>query len=63
MNAEKLVEHTYGPHIYMKLKLDDEEYEVDNYAGVDCSWEHYKTTADSNPELRNKVIEAFKKLY
>lgn len=60
---KKLEEHTYGAHIYMKLMLDGKEYEVDQYAGTDYSWNHYKTTADNDADTREKVIQAFNKLY
>lgn len=60
---KKIVEHTYGTHIYMKLEHGGAVYEVDNYAGADGSWEHFKTTADDNPELRDRLIAAFRALY
>lgn len=59
----KLIEHTYGTHIYMKLELDEKIYEVDHYAGADGSWNIYKTTADDDIIVREKVIEAFNTLY
>jgi hypothetical protein len=62
MNAKKLVEHTYGSHIYMKLELDGDIYEVSNYAGTDGKWNHYKTTADGTGK-RDAVIKAFNELY
>lgn len=58
----KIVEHTYGTHIFMRLELDGQEYEVSNYAGIDGTWEHYKTTADGTSK-RDEVIVAFNKLY
>lgn len=58
----KLVEHTYATHIYMKLEVDGKEYEVTNRAGIDGRWNDYTTTADGTPD-RDKVIEAFNKLY
>lgn len=58
----KIIEHTYGSSIYMKLELEGKIYEVQNHAGVDGSWEHFTTSADGTPE-REKVIAAFKKLY
>lgn len=57
---KKIVEHTCGTHIYMKLELNEKEYEVDCYLRNDG--EHFKTSADGT-ENREKVIEAFKKLY
>ena len=59
----KLIEHTDGNHIYMMLELDGKTYEIDNYAGLDASWEHFKTTADNDMEQRAKVIAAFRELY
>lgn len=73
--AEKLIEHTYGSHIYMKIKLDDKRIEeIDVYIREDGF--HYRTSADNGAELdqteeqkqkrielRNKIIKAFKELY
>lgn len=59
---KKITEHTYGTHIYMKLELDGEIYEVDNYAGTDGTWQHFKTTADGT-DKREAVIKAFCELY
>jgi hypothetical protein len=61
-NARKIIEHTYGTHIYMKLELDGVEYEVTRYCGTDYSWNHYQTTADGT-DKRDAVIAAFKELY
>lgn len=71
----KLVEHTYGNHIYMKMKLDNNRIEeIDVYIGEDG--ECYKTSADygaeldnteeqkqNRKELREEIIRAFKELY
>ena len=46
----------------MKLELDGEIYEVDNYAGTDWKWDTYKTTADGT-DKREAVIKAFNELY
>lgn len=60
---EKLIEHTYGSHIYMKLKLDSGIIaEIDVYLHNDGSWT-YKTTGDGNESLRNEIIDAYNKLY
>ena len=60
---EKIIEHTYGPHIYMKLQLDNGYIaEVDEYIRSDGKT-HILTTADDNETLRNQVIAAFNKLY
>lgn len=57
---KKLSEHTYGAHIYMKLDLDGNEYEVDCYLRNGC--EIYYTSADGT-EMRDVVIDAFNQLY
>lgn len=62
-HMRKLIEHTYGNHVFMRLEIDGLIYEIDNYAGQDHSWKHYKTTADSIPAMRDRVIAAFNKLY
>lgn len=59
---KKLVEATHGAHIYMKLELDGEIYEVSRYAGTNGKWEHYTTTADGT-DKREAVIKAFNELY
>ena len=65
--AIKLCEHTYGTHIYMRLKLDNGRIEeVDTYA-TETGWK-YHTSADNNPdlptpEIRAQIIAAFKKMY
>ena len=72
---KKLVEHTYGNHIYMKMKLDNNRIEeIDVYIREDG--EHYRTSADCGAELdkteeqkqkrkeiREEIIKAFKELY
>lgn len=43
--AVKLEEHTYGNHIYMKMRLDNKRIEeIDVYLRNDG--EHYVTSAD-----------------
>lgn len=72
--AVKLVEHTYGTHIYMKMRLDDKRIEkIDVYIRNDG--EHYVTSADHGMELykgkeledrkrlRQEIIDAFNELY
>ena len=53
--------HTYGLSAHMKIELDGKVEELD------CFWredgEHYRTTADENPERRAAIIAAFKELY
>lgn len=72
--AVKLVEHTYGTHIYMKMRLDNKRIEeIDVYIRNDG--EHYVTSADHDmslykgkeleerKRLRQEIIDAFHKLY
>lgn len=71
---EKLIEHTYGTHIYMKMRLDNKRIEaIDVYLRKDG--EHYITSADHGMELCNReslkqkqklrqgIIDAFNELY
>ena len=67
----KLVEHTNGNHIYMKMRLDNGRIdEIDVFLDKNGK-EIYKTSADHGMELdpeshtkvRNEIIEAFNKLY
>lgn len=58
----KISDHTDGSHIYVKLELNGKIYEVDNYAGEDCRWTQFKTTADGTNK-REAVIDAFYKVY
>ena len=47
---EKLIEHTYATHIYMKMRLDNKRIEeIDVYLRSDR--EHYVTSADHGMEL------------
>ena len=63
----KLVEHTYGAHIYMKIMLDSKRIEeLDVYFRDDG--EHIITSADHWPEnhpagLRDEIIKAYRELY
>lgn len=72
--AVKLVEHTYGTHIYMKMRLDNGRIEeIDVYLRNDG--EHYVTSVDHRMELykgkeleerkrlRQEIINAFNELY
>lgn len=71
---EKLIEHTYGTHIYMKMRLDNKRIEeIDVYLQKDG--EIYVTSADDGMELcsdenlkqkqrlRQEIIDAFNELY
>lgn len=71
---KKLIEHTYGIHIYMKMRLDNKRIEeIDVYLRKDG--EHYVTSADHGMELysgenlkqkqklRQEIIAAFNELY
>lgn len=55
--AVKLVEHTYGTHIYMKMRLDNKRIEkIDVYICNDG--EYYVTSADYGMELyKGKELE------
>ena len=70
----KLEEHTYGNHIYMKMRLDNKRIEeIDVYLRNDG--EHYVTSADHVMELykekeleerkrlRQEIIDNFNRLY
>ncbi len=65
--AIKLVEHTYGTHVYMKLRTNSGRIEeIDAYI-TENGW-HYHTSADNNPdfpkpEIRSEIIKAFHELY
>ena len=65
--AVKLVEHTYGAHIYMKMRLDSGRIEeIDVYYRDDGTL--YRTGADYCPEnhpagLRDEIISTFNNLY
>lgn len=66
---EKLIEHTNGSHIYMKMRLDNGKIEeIGVYLRNDSA--HYITSADhtqKTPEereaARNEIIQAFNELY
>lgn len=60
--AVKLVEHTYGTHIYMKMRLDNKRIEeIDVYIRNDG--EHYVTSVDHGIELyKGKELEEIKRL-
>ena len=55
--AVKLEEHTYGNHIYMKIRLDNKRIEeIDVYLRNDG--EHYVTSADHGMSLyKGKELE------
>lgn len=70
----KLEEHTYGTHIYMKMRLDNGRIEEINvYLRNDG--EHYVTSADhgmslykgkeleERKRLRQEIIDTFNRLY
>ena len=67
---EKLVEHTYGTHIYMKMRLADGTIEeIDVMLRNDG--EYYETSVDhreglkpeERKQLRQKIIDTFNELY
>lgn len=72
--AVKLEEHTYGTHIYMKMRLYNKRIEeIDVYLRNDG--EHYVTSADhgmslykgkeleERKRLRQEIIDTFNRLY
>ncbi len=61
---KKLIEHTYGSHIYMKLMLDNERIEeIDVYLKSDGNHTYITSADNSNNSLRNDIINAFNRLY
>ena len=65
--AVKLAEHTCGPHMYMRLRLDNGRIEEIDAHITENGWT-YRTSADNNPdfpkpEIRAQIIKAFHKLY
>ena len=61
---KKLIEHTYGSHIYMKLMLDNECIEeIDVYLKSDGNHTYITSADNSNNSLRNYIINAFNRLY
>lgn len=59
---QTLVCHTYGTHIYMKLRTTNGNLgEIDVFLRE--QGETYSTSADNNPDLRAEIIEAFNCLY
>lgn len=61
MRARLIFANTYGCHAFMKMELDGIEEEIDVYWREDG--EHYRTSADNNPDRREQIITAFKELY
>ena len=62
---EKLAEHTYGNHIYMKIMLDNGRIgEIDVFLEK-CGGETYRTSADQSGDQgeREQIINAYKELY
>ena len=61
---KKLIEHTYGSHIYIKLMLDNERIEeIDVYLKSDGNHTYITSADNSNNSLRNDIINAFNRLY
>lgn len=59
---KKVMEHTYGNHVYMKIELDGKTQEIDVYFSEGKTV--YKTAADNkNKGEREKIINAFNLLY
>lgn len=66
MNCTKLVEHTYGTHTFMRMRVNGRIEEIDVY------WREngpaYHTSADNSPdlpkpEIREMIIDAFNELF
>lgn len=58
---KKIIEHTYGAHIYMRILLNGAEEEIDAY--ITPEGMNYKTTADKDAGRREEIINAFNFLY
>lgn len=66
-NPIKLNEHTYGTHIWMRLKTASGRIEEIDVYHTDSGIK-YHTSADNNPEypkpeVREEIIAAFNALY
>ena len=58
---EKLIEHVYGTHAYMKLKIND-----GTITEIDVYWAEAGTTykvPDSMENRREEIIHAFNELF
>ena len=58
---KKLIEHTTGPHTYMKLQLND-----GTITEIDVFWRESGTTykvPDSMENRREEIIQAFNSLF
>jgi hypothetical protein len=73
---EKLIEHTYGTHIYMKMRLDNGRIEEIDVFITNDGGMIFRTSADNGAELdkteerkqerenlRQQIIKAFCELY
>lgn len=73
---QKLTEHTYGNHIYMKIQLDDKRIEEIDVFFTNDGGTIFRTSADHGAELdktesqkeeraarRLEIINAFTELY
>jgi len=61
--ATKLSEHTYGTHVFMRLRLDDGRTEEITAYVRENGWE-YRTSADNRSvQTRLRIIAAFHQLY
>ena len=61
MERKLISVYTYGLSAHMVMELDGKREEIDVFWKNDG--EHYRTTADDNPERRLAIIAAFKELY
>lgn len=56
----KIEEHTYGPHIHMKLELDNGRIEEIDVYFDNNGQESYQVTS---PEIKDEIVAAFNALY
>lgn len=67
--AIKLLEYTYGTHIFMRMQLDNGRIEEIDVYLISSEERYYVTSADSITDLeerkrmRNKIIATFNELY
>jgi hypothetical protein len=60
---KKLVEHTYGRHIFMRIEMPDgAEEEIDAYIRAG-GWSYSTSADDRSWERREEIIAAFQELY
>ena len=61
---EKITEHTYGSHIFMRMVMPSGHMEeIDVYYQPDGSVKYYTTADKRSISERNEIIKAFNDLY